>query len=175
MAYSSIIKKPCKCGCGKMPSVGYNGYYYSCNPEMMRIKIAKHKEKQKNQTQCRSLIHTRGNIETKETIDLNHWFEERRGEMTGCCVECGKTTNKKNDRYYRWSVCHIVPKSLIKSVATNEFNFIELCQLHHQEYDNTFDRAAKMMCFGEIKNKFQLFKHLIPTPELKKVNPHLLN
>ena len=94
--------------------------------------------------------------------------------MTGVCTECGKTTSKHNDKYYKWSICHIVPKSLIKSVATNEFNWIELCQQHHQEYDNTFDRAAAMMCFGEVKQKFQLFKHLIPPEELRKVNPHLL-
>ena len=110
----------------------------------------------------------------KDYAELDRWFKDRRKEMVGVCTECGKTTSKHNDKYYKWSICHIVPKSLIKSVATNEFNWIELCQQHHQEYDNTFDRAAAMMCFGEVKQKFQLFKHLIPPEELRKVNPHLL-
>ena len=111
----------------------------------------------------------------KEYDTLDNWFRERRKEMTGVCIECGKTTCKGDDKYYRWSICHVVPKSLIKSVATNEFNFVELCQQHHQEYDNTFDKAAAMMCFGEVKQKFQLFKHLIPPQEMRKINPHLLN
>jgi len=123
----------------------------------------------------RSLVRTDTNLETKGSMELNRWFEERRKEMTNCCVECGRTTNKLNNKYYKWSICHIVPKSLVKSVATNQYNFIELCQLHHQEFDSTFDRAANMMCFGEVKLKFQLFKKLIPDYELRKVNPHLLN
>lgn len=110
----------------------------------------------------------------KDYGNLRQWFMDRRKDMTGVCIECGKTTCKNDDKYYKWSIAHIVPKSLIKSVATNEWNWVELCQQHHQEYDNTFDRAAAMMCFGEVKQKFQLFKHLIPPEELRKVNPHLL-
>jgi hypothetical protein len=106
---------------------------------------------------------------------LNVWFQARRNEMQNVCCECGRQTNKTNEKYYKWSIAHIVPKSLIKSVATNEHNWIELCQLHHQEFDNSFDRAAAMMCFGEVKMKFQLFKHLIPNEEMRKINPHLLN
>lgn len=110
----------------------------------------------------------------KDYEALDAWFKERRKEMVGVCTECGKTTSKNNDKYYKWSICHIVPKSLIPSVATNEYNWIELCQQHHQEFDNTFDRAAAMMCFGEVKMKFQIFQKLIPPQELRKVNPHLL-
>lgn len=106
--------------------------------------------------------------------ELDRWYQDRRIEMTNCCIECGKRTNKINDKYYRWSVCHIVPKSLVPSVAINIFNWVELCQLHHQEFDSTFDKAANMMCFGEVKMKFELFKHLITPQEMRKINPHLL-
>lgn len=106
--------------------------------------------------------------------ELQQWYDDRRKEMVGCCIECGRGTNKNNDKYFTWSICHIVPKSLVPSVATYEYNWVELCQLHHQEFDNTFGKAAAMMCFGEVKEKFQLFKHLIPAGELRKVNPHLL-
>mgnify|MGYP003433596516 FL=1 len=102
------------------------------------------------------------------------WYLDRRKEMTGVCIECGLGTNIKDDKYYRWSVCHIVPKGLVPSVATHEYNWIELCQHHHQEFDNTFDRAAKMKCFTEAKMKFRLFQKLIPAFELRKINPHLL-
>ncbi len=189
MVYSSIVKKFCKCGCGKyMPTIGFEGYYYAHAPAEIKEKQGK---KAKKTYQAAVTRAKKGNLSRKVTkyaklndahktlkntvkSDLDIWFEERRLEMTGACVECGKTTSPRNDKYYRWSVCHIVPKSLIKSVATHSCNWIELCQMHHQEFDAGFDRAAKMMCFGEVKMKFQLFKHLIPNEELRKVNPHLL-
>lgn len=177
MAYSSINK--CKWGncsvCNKQDTevvkVAKNLVCLYCRKnQKAKIQL----EKQKERNKIRQLIITPQNLESKKSSTLGKWFEERRAEMTNVCVECGRQTNKGNDKYFIWSICHIVPKSLVKSVATNEFNFIELCQLHHQEYDNSFERAAKMMCFGEIKAKFQLFKHLIPAEELRKVNPHLL-
>lgn len=112
--------------------------------------------------------------EAPKTI-LDRWFNDRRMEMEGYCRECARKININDERFYRWSICHIVPKSLVKSVATHENNWIELCQLHHQEFDATFDKAAKMMVFGEVKQKFNTFKHLIPPEELRRVNPHLLN
>lgn len=140
------------------------------------IKKQRHNAVPKIQTQLRKLYETDDVVRegSKDYDKLDLWFKERRKEMTGVCTECGKTTSKNNDKYYKWSICHIVPKSLVRSVATNPCNWIELCQQHHQEYDNTFDKAAAMMCFGEIKHKFQLFAHWIPIEELRKVNPHLL-
>lgn len=185
--YSSIVKKFCKCGCQRPPTIGFNGFFYAHAPQ--EIKDAQGKKAKKSYQAALSRA-KQGNLSRKVTkyaklneahktpeivpkSQLDIWFEECRKEMVNSCAECGRGTNPKNDKYYRWSICHIVPKSVVKSVATHEYNFIELCQLHHQEYDNSFDRAAAMMCFGEIKMKFQLFKHLIPAEELRKVNPHL--
>ena len=36
--YSSIIRKPCKCGCGKMPTTGYAGYNALCRPDLIEEK-----------------------------------------------------------------------------------------------------------------------------------------
>lgn len=124
----------------------------------------------------------KGTPENKELVEkekskrtvIGDWYLDRRKEMCGVCCECGKTTSRGSDKYFTWSICHIVPKSLVPSVATHEHNWIELCQQHHQEFDSTFDKAEKMMCFGEVKQKFQLFKHLIPNEQLRKINPHLL-
>jgi hypothetical protein len=158
MAYSSIKPKKCKCkeDCKKMPSMGFGGYYYSHAPQ--EIKDADNMR-----------------LKMPEIKPQEQWYLDRRDEMTGICIECGLGTNVKDDKYYRWSVCHIVPKSLVPSVATYEHNWIELCQHHHQEFDNTFDRAAAMKCFREAKMKFRLFQKLIPANELRKVNPHLLS
>lgn len=178
MSYSSLVRKPCKGGCGRMPEIGFKGFCSNCRPDLKAGIIEKQKRNNAAKMAGRNLRNlATDDPEIKATIDyaeLDRWFKDRRKEMTGVCTECGKTTSSNNDKYYKWSICHIVPKSLIKLVATNEFNWVELCQQHHQEFDNTFDRAAAMMCFGEVKMKFELFKHLIPPEELRKVNPHLL-
>lgn len=161
-----------------MPEIGFKGFCSHCRPDLKEEIIAKQKRKNAAKMAGRNLR----NLATEEPdikvgkdyAALDRWFKERRKEMVGVCCECGKASFKNNDKQYKWSICHITPKSLVPSVATNEFNFLELCWLHHQEFDNTFDRAAAMMCFGEVKQKFQLFKHLIPPQELRKVNPHLL-
>jgi 5-methylcytosine-specific restriction endonuclease McrA len=188
MAYSSIVKKFCKCGCGKPPTISFDGWFYAHAPAEIKDRQGK-KAKKSYQASLSRARNGKLSREVKKyaklndalkspkkqvKTDLDIWFEERRMEMQGTCTECNQRINIKDDKYFRWSVCHIVPKSLVKSVATNPFNFVELCWLHHQEFDAGFDRAAKMMCFPEVKQKFQLFKHLIPAEEMRKVNPHLL-
>jgi len=150
-----------------------------CRTEDVEKQLEKQKAKQKLQRTLSSLKNTTENKEAVrreqgKVTERGNWYLERRKEMTNACCECGRGTNKNNDKFFTWSICHIVPKGLVPSVATNEYNWIELCQLHHQEFDSTFDRAEKMMCFGEVKMKFQLFKNLIPPEQLRKVNPHLL-
>jgi hypothetical protein len=106
-------------------------------------------------------------------LDLEKWYNERRKEMTGKCCECGKSTNKDNPKYFRWSICHIVPKGLCPSTAVISDNWIELCIDHHTLFDSTFEKASKMKCFELAKRKFSKFKHILPKEELRKVNPEL--
>lgn len=46
MSYSSIIRKPCKCGCGKMPTTGFAGYNENCRPDLKQGKMNKLQERQ---------------------------------------------------------------------------------------------------------------------------------
>ena len=181
MAYSNIkrtpLKKPtCQCGCGKPPTLSCFGYTYAHLPPDLKEKVgAKNKLALKNRNK-RNAITIKLHIAQKVANggnDLDLWFMARRLEMTGNCLECGASTNKDNNKYYRWSVCHITPKSLCPSVAKNFFNWLELCQQCHQEFDNTFERSSKMKVFDEAKRKFRLFSCLMPQSELRKVNPLL--
>lgn len=186
MAYSSIVKKKCKCGCDKWPTLGWNGYFMAHAPQELKDKQTKKEVEKRNKAKLGAVskklrdyskkIENRNdeagiNPQGKEKWD---WFVEQRPKMQNCCIECGERTNKNNDKYFHWSICHIAPKSLVPSVALNKDNWVELCWLHHQEFDSTFEKAAAMMCFTEVKQKFQLFKHLIPADEMRKINPHLL-
>lgn len=180
MAYSSINRKTCKCGCTNMPTISYEGYYHQHAPkevlDRLEVKQKRKNAVKKDLTKLRVVeVESDDNRSLAKKYDrLDKWFKERRKEMQNVCCECGKPTNVGSDKYYKWSVCHIAPKALIPSVATDVNNWVELCWLHHQEFDSTFDKAAAMMCFGEVKQKFQLFKNLIPPEQLRKINPHLL-
>lgn len=181
---NSTIKIKCKCSpsCELLPTLGFGGFNVRHAPEEIKLKAGTKKQLAQKKRAARNKVRSLYSMPQNKKIKaiekdekLEQWFIDRRIEMTGLCSEegCGNITNKGNDKYYRWSCCHIVPKSLVPSVATNVFNFIELCQDHHAEFDNTFERAAKMKCFEEVKRKFNLFKHLIPAEELRKVNPYL--
>lgn len=121
-----------------------------------------------------ALLEEKGIVDNQEKKMLELWYLACKYEMTGKCEECGAWTNKTNDKYYRWSCCHIVAKAYVKSVAVNPSNWIELCQIHHQEYDAGFERAKRMKCFDLIKRKFKTFKDQIPDSEKRWINPHLL-
>lgn len=182
MAYSSIRVKKCKCSenCDKWPTLGFSGFFSAHAPE--EIKERESAKTRKYRKSLRSNIQTKvRSLNTKEKDllekrnNLNLWYSARRYEMTGRCLECNRSTNKESDKYFRWSVSHIVPKSLVESVSLHSQNWLELCQDHHNLYDSTFEAASKMKIFQEAKRKFQQFKDLIPPEELRKVNPFLLD
>lgn len=43
MSYSSLVRKPCKCGCGKMPTLGFKGFNMDCRPDLKAEIIEKQK------------------------------------------------------------------------------------------------------------------------------------
>jgi hypothetical protein len=108
---------------------------------------------------------------------LESWFVDRSKEMTGCCVECGKPSTKGNAKYWKFSICHILPKSIFKSVATHPLNFIELCYFensHHTNFDNNgFEWAKDNMpkAWAKIIARFKL---IYPAIEEKGKIPEVL-
>jgi len=83
---------------------------------------------------------------------LDQWFDERHKEMTGVCVNCKHPTittdpvNPKEPKYWKYSVAHILPKSLFDSIATHPLNFVELCYFEnscHTNFDNNGFKYAK--------------------------------
>jgi len=46
MTFSTIINNPfCKCGCGKVKTLGYQGYNMGCRPDIKADRLKKHKKK----------------------------------------------------------------------------------------------------------------------------------
>lgn len=92
-----------------------------------------------------------------DDVKLDEWFLERRREMQGTCAcGCGEPSCKKDDLYYRFSICHIFPKAYFKSVMTHPLNWVELnfWKGHHTNFDQQgVEKWVNMSCWDDIKAK----------------------
>lgn len=120
--------------------------------------------KQSVRSSVRSLVSSEGNKEVKGSAELNRWFLDRRGEMTGQCANCQGKTCRDNDSEYKRSVAHILPKAYFPSISTHPLNFIELCfygKSCHTNMDNKILDLTEMACWDEIVTKFcKMFPHI---------------
>ena len=169
--YNSNIKiKPCKCGCGKMPKIGFNGYAGLSHLPIELQGLEKYKKSnvanrnRANRLNLSKKVHSiqKGKIDTLEAeielnrkIAINNAFFEHAKTMTGVCSSCGGKTCKGDKKYQKYSQAHILAKSLYPSVADNLLNFVELCHFGnscHANMDNNGYEyvAAKMPKLWEI-------------------------
>ncbi len=115
----------------------------------------------------RSLVSSEGNKEVKGSAELNRWFLDRRKEMTGYCHHCSMASCKNDDKFFKFSICHILPKAYFPSIATHPLNFIELCFWNnscHSQMDNKMLDLTEMACWDEIVTKFcKMFPHIAKT------------
>lgn len=105
--------------------------------------------------------------------EKERWFQARRLEMTGFCKNCGKPSCKDSDEFFRFSIAHILEKAYVRSVATNEFNWIELCfwgdNSCHSQMDNKMLDMTEMSCWHEIVEKFLKMYPSIDLKERKRI------
>ena len=200
--YNSTIKiKPCKCGCGKMPKLGYNGYAgVKCMPEELQKKtIFKRSEVIKRQRQYKAnlaaKIHKAANDTKKDKSgqelavinsqrQLAVWFIERMEKLPPKCENCGaeKDALKLPRNGIKWKSCqaHLLPKRHFDSLKTHPLNgmvlgsgFSGLCHCH-DFYDSSWEKAAKMPIWEEVVMRFLIMYPLIPQEEYQFIPPQLL-
>lgn len=71
--------------------------------------------------------------------EMDLFFESQRPSMTGKCLFCSENTMKHDDEKYHFSLAHLLPKAIFKSVATHPDILIELCFYNnscHTNFDN---------------------------------------
>lgn len=108
--------------------------------------------------------------------ELDRWFTERRKEMVGQCWHCGDKSCKDSDQYFKFSIAHLLPKNLFKSVKTHPLNWIELCfwnKSHHTNYDNKTLDIIELNCFDEVIKRFVAMYPDI-APKERKYIPDIL-
>ena len=98
--------------------------------------------------------------------ELWRWFQSQRSKMKGVCSHCVSKTQKNDDKTFHYSICHILPKNLFKSVATNDDNWIELCYYNnscHSNFDNNMIDIIDLNCFDEVVEKVtRMYPHIAP-------------
>lgn len=99
------------------------------------------------------------------------WYDDFRKTMTGVCCNCGGRSLKNDDKRWKYSAAHILPKrpSMFPSVATHPLNVLELCWQCHHDFDSSWDKASKMPCFVIAVEKFNEFKDGIAPHELYRI------
>lgn len=101
--------------------------------------------------------------------ELEQWFKDRRKELTGTCMcGCGQTTTKADDKFYKHSICHILPKAKFKSVATHKLNYIELSFWDgcHSNMDNrSMELWPNMECWPLIVERVQQMEQQLTDAE----------
>jgi hypothetical protein len=101
-----------------------------------------------------------------------NWFEDRRKEMTGVCMHCGGKSCKDDDKLFKHSIAHILPKALFPSVAHHPENWIELCFFGascHTNMDSGILDMTDMNCWDTIVTKFQEIYIYVDQKERKKI------
>lgn len=99
------------------------------------------------------------------------WFMIKREEMKGVCENCGEPSPKENTKYYKWGICHILPKEHFGSIAwlTDVRIWWEACIPCHTRYDRNWYTAEQMPIFPELVRRFKLFQDRIAEDERKRI------
>lgn len=181
MSYSSLVRKPCKGGCGRMPEIGFKGFCSNCRPDLKAEIIEKQKRNNAAKMagmKLRNLATDEPEIKaTKDYAALDRWFKDRRKEMTGKCANCGGATTRDSDTYYKFSIAHLLPKAYFKSVAAHPDNWIELCHFGnscHTNFDQKTLDIIDLHCFDMVIQKFTKIYPFIASEEKRRIPPILI-
>lgn len=97
--------------------------------------------------------------------EMDLFFTHMRKSMTGACLFCGGKTQKHDDETFHFSLAHLLPKAIFKSVATNEYNIIELC-FYGESCHTNFDQGKITWEFLKDSAEWEFIRekllHILP-------------
>lgn len=191
MSYSSIIPKKCKCGCGRYPTLGYQGYNERCRPDLREEKLKKNKQKKalaSDGTKIRKLAPQAIDNKVEESQMQLYWMLAKKElAIHPYCQECNAPIPEKikliGKKFtldgYRCATAHVLPKRKeygFPSVASNPINRLFLgpvCGCHNK-YDKSWEDAAQMKVWPLAVEIFKKLYPLIHPSERKNIPDILL-
>lgn len=108
--------------------------------------------------------------------ELQAFFKQAMGKMTGYCAECGARTETHVYQYAIFSICHILEKrpTVCPSVATHPANWIELCPDHHTAFDKAnWDEKEKWGCWQDVLKKLIILEPSVAQEERRHLPEQL--
>lgn len=159
-----------KCECG-YKSVKHMGQCPMCKEWGAFIEVV---EPAKKYSIPRVSAKKKREIDAKKNDDsLEQWFIERRKEMKGYCqCGCGAKSSRDDDKFYKFSIAHILQKRHFKTVSTHPLNFVEMAfwgGCHSRMDDRSSLLWVNMACWDEILQKFLTMLPLIDDKERKYI------
>lgn len=113
-----------------------------------------------------------------EDPEMEKWHQARRKELTGTCqCGCGRKSSKHEDRHFRSSNAHILPKVHFKSVALHPLNHVERSFWDgcHATMDTMgMERWVNFADWDDIKAKFKKLEPLVTPQERTRKDFKLL-
>ena len=101
--------------------------------------------------------------------EMDKFFERNRKKMVGLCqCGCSQKSQKNDDTFFRGSISHVFPKRIFKSIATNDFNWVERAMFggcHSVMDDTSMDRWVNFADWEDIKERFHLLAPLLTDEE----------
>lgn len=176
---SSIVRKHCKCGCQKWPTLSCFGYNFGCLPPNLKEKAGtKRKISIKNRNKRVALskklhIAQKSTDESEYANKLSLWFKYQMQVSKKVCENCGADLSHYNENDWFSSHHHIIEKSLCGSVASHPQNHIVLGKwCCHSQVHTSWLNLSKMHCYEEMKKRFNMFRGDISEKELSKLHKH---
>lgn len=100
--------------------------------------------------------------------ELQKFFKNCMKRMSGVCSETGLKTETHIYQYAIMSICHILPKRLCPSVATNPLNWIELIPDKHHLWDNiSWDERATWGNWPKVRERLVMIYDDLAEDELR--------
>lgn len=96
-------------------------------------------------------------LKTSGDSKMDLFFQSLRKGMTGHCLFCNGSTMKKDDEKFHFSLAHLLPKAIFKSVATVPDNIIELC-FYGESCHTNFDSGKITWEFIKDSKEWDLIK-----------------
>jgi len=117
------------------------------------------KVSEKRKAKMKAEAEVRGDGDT----ELQKWFKARMKYMT-VCEDTGLQVECKIYRYAIMSICHILPKSTVKSVAVHPCNFVILLPDLHTKFDAmSWEEREKMAVWPVIMERLiMMYPDLAP-------------
>lgn len=89
--------------------------------------------------------------------EMDLFFKSMRPKMKNKCLFCGEPTMKHDDEKFHFSLAHLLPKSIFKSVSMHPSIIIELCFYNNSCHTN-FDNGVITWEFIKDSKEWEVIK-----------------